>query len=189
MMGMKAAPWEECSLKELQTRLFEISKTKDKLKFKLKVTNCPNFTIWLDPLPFVAENKNEEDITIRFELCTYEKIAEIAECYPAVVDNKIEGKEIDYIQAHSCPCTYEYLDVPNKVKCRHNVFIFFKNGTHIMYFGGGPEISVKLLQEKGYIPFIKQYRPKSDAKYKLQMEKCELSKLLDITKIIKCPHD
>ena len=83
------------------------------------------------------------------------------------------------------PCTYDFDDSIKKKKCKHNLYIYFKNGTHLMYFGGGPKITIKQIQEKEYIPFIKQYRLDSESQFKLQMQKCELTKLIGKDKLRK----
>ena len=142
----------------------------------------PDIWIYIEPLPFMAKKDNERDFQILFKLTNKknydkEKIEKINK-YPPVIDGKINGNEIKEIQAFQCPCVYEPKDSIKKYKCEHNVYIYFKDGSNLMYWGGGPEISVDELKLKGYIPYIKQYRPKSKKKFQKQLERCELTKLI-----------
>lgn len=107
-----------------------------------------------------------------------------SDAYPPVIDGKINGKEVAKIEAFSCPCLFDQPDRVKKLKCLHGVNIYFKNGSQ-KYISGGPEITVDELQEKGYIPYIIQYRPDSEVKYKKQLECCHLSKLISQDKMIK----
>lgn len=207
MIGKKFSPWQEETLKGLQERMMKVSEklsfevttryfyngAKHDFDGAIeKVVNMnnknphvkedPDIWIYIRPLPFVPLDDKEENLEILFELerKTNHQTSETekSDAYPSIFDGRINGKEIKTIEAFQCPCVYEKPDAIKKKECKHNVYIYFKDGTHLMYWGGGPKINVEELKTKGYIPYIKQYRPKSNSDYKKQMERCELSKLI-----------
>lgn len=178
MIGMDHGPWEECDLKELQDRFLDM---KENLSFNVKVDMGENhFTVWLSigPYSFIPREKGEEDLDIRFDFLNDQRLTEISESnhkmYPPAVDDKINGKEIKCIEAFECPC----IRSPVKRRCVHNVYIDFKDGTHIAYWRGGPEVSADFLRQNGYIPYIKQFLPDTETDTKIQMEFCKLSRMI-----------
>ena len=190
MIGQKLSPWINGNLKDLKQRLVNVI---DRLEFSVffRYTDEKKIDFWvyLTPLPFQPQTEKEEDLTILFKTTNFlnldanKKIN--SDAYPPVIDGKINGKKIKKIVAFACPCTHDQPDRIKKSKCLHSVYIYFKDGSHIMYFGGGPKITVDELQEKGYIPYIIQYRPDSEVKYKKQLECCHLSKLISQNKMKK----
>lgn len=159
----------------------------------------PNIWVYLEPLPFVPHKKTYSGCktqerwsqfnlpqsgqgTILLRLTNlsnyYNDHAKNLLLYPQVVNNEINGKKILEIQAFECPRVYEKKNAVKQYKCCHSVYIYFEDSSNSMYFGGGPKITATELQEKGYIPFIKQYRPKHPSGYQKQLECCELTKLI-----------
>ena len=85
--------------------------------------------------------------------------------FPPVLNNKINGKEISIIQAFYCPCIYTMSDSIKIKKCLHNIYVYFKDGTSIINFSQEAKFSARELKNKGYIPYLIQYRPNNNKQY------------------------
>ena len=170
MVEMKGYPWNERSLKELQMRMVkEIHNST--LSFEIRSqTNEDNSEQWvyIMPLPFQPLTPNEEDLEILFKTmtidCYNDFVNQEIKKYPSVEsDGTICGKKINKITAFGC----------TKERCQHNVHISFTDGSYLLF---DYEVTVDILESKGYIPYIKQYRPKSKTLLNKQLECCELTK-------------
>jgi hypothetical protein len=105
------------------------------------------------------------------------------DAYPQVIEGKVQHecktKEILKVQAFDCPCAYRQ---GTKVKCLHNVYLYFTDGTNLMFFGGGLEMTIAELEEKGYLPYIVQYWPDDEDKRQNQIAHCELTRRIGVKK-------
>lgn len=186
MVGMRSSPWKEISLKTLQVRLVK-KMINENVSFKIKYKNVDPDRIWIyitpDPI-FLYENEKDIDILLQLESINFnntERI-KILDKYPNVEpDGKIKGKPIEKIRAFKCPCVYDEVDRIKKSKCRHNLYIYYKDGSSLMC---GSKLTLNEIAEKGYLPYIKQYRPKSQFKYNIQLNWCELSKEIGAENLI-----
>lgn len=180
-------------LKDFQSKIFS---SLNQLKFEVTINYFrPNFRILVKPSINLDEGINS--IEAKFDFFCDSEIRRIREeClndFPPVIDDKINGKEIEYIQAYVCPCLYAEPDAIKKPECRHTASIYFKDGTNkfcgqCTVFKNNPRIqgiTANQLKEKGYIKYIVQDRPNNDHKFRSQMQLCELSKLISEDKFKK----
>ena len=178
MVGMKGYPWSERSLKELQMRMVkEIHNST--LSFRIRSqTSEDNGEQWIyvTPLPFQPLTPDEEDLDILFKTMTVDSYNDFVnqeiKKYPSVEsDGTICGKKINKITAFGC----------TKERCQHNVYISFTDGSYLLF---DYEVTVDILESKGYIPYIKQYRPKSKTLLNKQLECCELTKRIGESNLV-----
>lgn len=152
-----------------------------------KVETC--YSLYLSP-KFIPD-KLLKNITLRIDLLHLSmynlELKKVEDLYPNVIDNRFiihkgEIKEIDYIQALSCPCASQSCNSIKVLECKHHVFIYFKDNSNLIFWVGDPGVKVSVLESKGYIPFIIQYRPYSNEDYEKQLQECELAKKIGPSK-------
>lgn len=104
-------------------------------------------------------------------------ILEIYNYYPKIVSDKAyyknKWRKVSYIQILECPKIYLSYNTIIKNECIHKIYIYFIDGTII---NNGPKVKLENLQNLGYIPYIKQYRPNDEKLYEEQLKLCDISK-------------
>lgn len=93
----------------------------------------------------------------------------------SVRDIKGNVKCIYKVQTFGCPRVDD-----EKNTCKHNVYIYYTDGTHTMYWQGGPEVEAKELLDLGYGPWLTIYKNDHPLLDKLQQERCNLIKTIPL---------
>lgn len=213
MIGRKSAPWVNGSIKNhreyfsgplaLKIRIYTAGRrhgldgaVESAMSFNGKnpyPEEAKDYSLYFtpNPMPFFSD-PSWEDIDLRIDLIHPENKARLlkewTDAYPPIIDEKFmmhkgKKKEVRHIDAFSCRCASQPTDAVKDRKCAHSVYIYFEDGTNLMYWGGGPDISVQELEQKGYLPFISQYRPDEDDKYEVQLKKCGLTQKIGKDKL------